>query len=115
MKFVISVVLIALLSFVGCLYFPWWSIAIMAFIAGILIPQKPAMAFLSGFVAVFLLWILLSWWLSAANGHALAHKMSLIVLKTDNLPVLMLATGLIGGLVAGFAALAGSFLRKNQS
>jgi hypothetical protein len=114
MKFVISVILIALLSFAGCLYFPWWSIAIMAFVTGILIPQKPARAFLSGFMAVFLLWILLSWWISAANGHVLAHKMSLIVLKTDNLPVLIFATGLIGGLVAGFASLAGSFLRKRQ-
>jgi hypothetical protein len=114
MKFVISVVLIALLSFVGCLYFPWWSIAIMAFIAGIFIPQKPAMAFLSGFVAVFLLWIVLSYWISVANEHVLAHKMSMIILKMDNVAILILATGLIGGLVAGFAALAGSCLQKNK-
>jgi len=111
MKFTVSLILTIFLSFAACLYLPWWSIAIVAFLIAALIPQRPGKAFLAGFIALFLLWGGLSFWLSNRNDHILAHKISLIVLKIDN-PYLLIACGaLIGGLVAGMAALTGSFLR----
>ncbi len=114
MKFIISIILIALLSFAACLYFPWWSIAIVSFIVIALIPQPTGMSFLTGFIALFLLWDGLSIWISNNNDHILAHKISLLILKIDSPYILMLATAAIGGLVAGFAALTGSFLRKKK-
>ena len=51
-------------------------------------------------------------YISSKNDDILAHKISLIILKTDSPFSLVLLTGLIGALVAGFAALAGSFLRR---
>lgn len=110
MKFIVSLVLMALLSFVVCLYFPWWCIAFTCFIVALLIRQHPGMAFLCGFMALFLLWGGLSLWISNNNGHILAHKISLLILKTDEPYYLVLATALIGSLVGGFAALSGSFL-----
>ena len=74
MKFIISILLIALLSFAACLYLPWWSIAIVAFIVAALIPQSPGMSFLTGFLALFLLWGLLSFSISSSNEHILSHK-----------------------------------------
>ncbi|MFN8252832.1 MAG: hypothetical protein U0V75_13265 [Ferruginibacter sp.] len=115
MKFFVSFILTALLSFAACLYFPWWSIAIAAFAVAALIPQGAAKSFLTGFTALFLLWGALSWWISNANGHMLAHKVSVVLLKTDNPWILIFATALIGGLTAGLAALSGSFLRKGKS
>ncbi len=112
MKFIISLLLIALLSFAACLYLPWWSIAIATFIVAALIPQKPGKAFITGFLALFLLWGGLSFWISNNNGHLLAHKISLLVLKMDNPYLLIAATALIGALVAGMAALSGSYLRQ---
>jgi hypothetical protein len=112
MKFFISLVLIALLSMAACLYFPWWVIAIVAFIVAALIPQKPGWSFLAGFTALFLLWGLLAFYLSSNNNHILAHKMSQVVLKKDSPLLLLFATAIIGALVAGFAALAGSYVRK---
>jgi len=47
MKFIVSILLIALLSVVVCLYLPWWIIAIVAFIVAALIPQKPVTSFFS--------------------------------------------------------------------
>ncbi len=114
MKFIISIILIALSGFAACLYFPWWSIAIIAFIVAVLIPQKPSSSFLSGFIALFLLWGILSFWISNNNNHILAHKVSLIILKMDSPYLLMLATSLIGALVAGLASLTGSFLHKRK-
>lgn len=112
MKFLISLALIALLSIAACLYLPWWSIAVVAFIVAAIVPQKPFTSFLSGFTALFLLWGGLSLYISSNNDHLLAHKVSVLMLKIDSPYTLVLATALIGALVAGFAALSGSFVRK---
>lgn len=115
MKFLTSLILTALLSFAACLFLPWWSIAPAAFLVAALIPQKPGKAFMAGFAALFLLWGLLSFLISNANEHILAHKISLLILNMDNPYLLMLATALIGALVGGFAALSGSYLRKTKA
>ena len=115
MKFFFSFILTILLSFAACLFLPWWSIAIAAFVVAALIPQKPFKAFLTGFIALFLLWGGLSFWMSNNNDHVLAHKISQLILKMDNPILLILVTALIGALVAGLAALAGSYLRKTKA
>ncbi len=115
MKFFISLILTALLSFAFCLFLPWWNIAIAAFIVAAIIPQRPGRSFLTGFLSLFLLWGGLSFWISNNNEHILAHKVSMLILKMDNPYLLMLATALIAALVAGFAALAGSYLRKTRA
>jgi hypothetical protein len=111
MKFFISFILTILLSFALCLFLPWWSITISAFMVAALIPQKPGRSFITGFTALLLLWGGLSFWISN-NNH---HKISLLILKMDNTSILFLVTALIGALVAGFAALAGSYLRKSKA
>jgi hypothetical protein len=112
MKFFISTILIAILSFAACLYFPWWVIAIAGFVVAFAIPQKAGLAFLSGFLALFILWAGMSFYISSANGNLLVHKMSMLFLKTDNPTLLFALTGLIGGLVAGFGSLSGRLCKK---
>ena len=112
MKFISSLILTAALSLAACLYLPWWAIAIAAFIVALALPQKPLLAFFSGFIALLLAWGGLAWFISMKNEHLLAHKISLLILKADSPNMLILITALIGGLVAGFAALTGSFVRK---
>ena len=114
MKTVISTLLIILLSFVACLYFPWWSIAIVAFVVSALIRQKPLTSFLGGFIGLFLLWSILSFYISVNNDHILAHRVSLLLIKNDSPFLLILATGLIGGIVAGFASLTASYIYAKE-
>lgn len=110
MKFIISLLLTAFLSFVACLYFPWWSIAVVAFLVYAMIPQRHFTSFLGAFLALFLFWGLFSFWISEANHHILADRLSLL-LKMGS-PVLMIGiTALIGGIVSGLAGLAASYLR----
>ncbi|MEO6820109.1 MAG: hypothetical protein ABI266_06765 [Ginsengibacter sp.] len=111
MKFIITLVLIILLSFCACLYFPWWSIAIVAFIVSAIIPLRPYAAFLAGFFALLLLWGGVSWWISNGNEDILAHRVSLLILKNDTPVLLIILTAFIGAIVGGFAALAGSYVR----
>ncbi len=115
MKFFISLVLMVLLSFAACLYMEWWSIAIACFVVAFLIRQKPGIAFLTGFLALFLLWGGLSFWISNNNGNILAHKMSIILFNTDNPFLLIAITGLVGALVGACAATTGSLLRRKPS
>lgn len=111
-KFVIAVILTGLLSFVGGLFLPWWCMALAALIVNLLIVQSPSLSFLSGFTALFLLWGGLAWYTSNANDHLLAGKVSVLVLKTSSPMLLILMTALTGALVAGLAALTGSYLYR---
>ena len=112
MKFFVSILLIALMSFVASIFSPWWIIAIIGFAVAFLIPQKAGLAFLSGFLALFLLWAGLSFYISNANNHLLAHKISLLFLKIDNPILLIVVTGFVGGLVTGFASLSGRLCKQ---
>jgi len=114
MKFIITTILILLFSFGACLYFPWWSIAIVAFVISALIPQKPVEAFFAGFLALFLLWGGLCFFISTNNDHILANRISLLIFKTQSAFILILVTALIGALVGGFASLTGSFIRSEN-
>jgi hypothetical protein len=111
MKFVTSVFLTALLSFVLALYLPWWAPAIAAFIIAALIFQRPLYAFLSGFLGLFLLWGFFAGIINASNDGILAARVAAIFPLGGSSFLLILVTALIGGLVAGLAALSGRYLR----
>ena len=114
MRFSVSFLLTALLSFVAGLYFPWWSIAIAAFFVALLIHQKAGMAFASAFLAMLLLWSGLAWWINVKNDNILSLKIAELFGIGDNTLLLVLMTGLVGGLVAGLAAMSGSFMRARK-
>jgi hypothetical protein len=111
MKFFVSILLTALLSFAFGLYLPWWSLAIAAFVVAALIPLHPGLSFASGFLALLLLWGIMAWMISTGNDHILAHRMSQVILKKDAPGRLVMATSLIGALVGGFGALSGRLFR----
>lgn len=113
MKFVVSIALIALLSVAACLYLPWWTIAFVAFLVTALIPQSPGKSFLTGFIALFILWGLMTWYISSNNNHILAHKVSILIFKMNSAAALVAVTALIGSLVGGVGALAGCYFRKS--
>jgi hypothetical protein len=114
MKFFVAILLTALLSFAIGLFgaLPWWSFAVCAFIVALAIHQKAWKAFLSGFLALALLWGLMAAYIDFRNGHLLGNKVASILIKVESSVMLVLLTALIGGLVAGFAAMTGSYFRK---
>lgn len=112
MKFIVAIILTALVAFAESLFFPWWSIAVAAFIVGIFINQKPLMAFLSGFLGLFLLWGIMAGVLDYQNGHLLSTKVAAILPLGGSPIAIILVTAFVGGLVAGFAALTGSLARR---
>jgi len=112
LKYILSIIVTALLAFVAGLYLPWWGIAPAAFLVSAAIPQKPAFSFLSGFLGLFLLWEVLAWWIDSKNNGILSQKIAAILPLNGSSVLLIVITSIIGGLVAGFAALAGSYFRR---
>ena len=114
MKFSVALLLTALLSFVAGLYFPWWSIAIISFLVALLVKQKAGMAFAAGFSGLVLLWTGLAWWINVKNENILSARIGELLGIGNNPFLLITITAIIGGLVAGFAAMSGSYLRSDK-
>ena len=113
MKFLVATVLTALLAFISGLFLPWWGIAITSLLVGVLVHQKAGKAFLSGFLGLFILWAGLAWWIDMKNNGVLSKKIASVLPLGGNAILLILVTGLIGGLVAAMAAMSGSYLRSS--
>ncbi|MEO6611096.1 MAG: hypothetical protein ABIT05_03150 [Chitinophagaceae bacterium] len=113
MKFLVAVILTALLAFISGLFLPWWGIAITSLLVAILVHQKAGKAFLAGLLGVFLLWGALAFCIDSKNDGVLSKKIASVLPLGGNAILLILVTGLIGGLVAGMAAMSGSFLRTS--
>lgn len=114
MKFTVATLLTALLAFISGLFLPWWGIALTSLLVALLVHQKPGKAFGAGLLGVFILWAGLAWWIDTKNNGVLSHKIASVLPLGGSGLALVLVTGLVGGLVAGFAALTGSFLRSSS-
>lgn len=103
--------IIFILSLATSYVLPWWSVAIIAFVATFYAGYRPAQAFSSGFGAVFCVWIIIALFKSVPNNHMLAMRVATLF-KLPNWMLLLLATALIGGFVGGLAALSGFYVKR---
>ena len=110
MRFLLAIGLMALLSFSLSLYLPWWVVAPACFFVAISLKLKPLSSFLAGFISLFILWGAMAYFISVANDHILAHRMSQVIINKDNPLLLIALTGMIGGITGGLAALSGGLL-----
>lgn len=109
--------IIVIICFVLQLFLPWWIIAPLAFAASFWKGKSAQHSFWSGFFAVFTLWVCTALFYSIPNGHILANRVGAMLGLPDttiNWAIVLLITGLIGGLAAGFCALAGYYFRQTM-
>ena len=103
--------LILAISLLLQLFLPWWIIAPVAFGLAFWRSQSARQAFLAGFGAIFVLWLVAAMIPDFRNDHILSTKVA--ILFPVRYPVLlMLVTALIGGLVGGLASWSGFFWKK---
>lgn len=116
MKFLVATILTALLSFIAGIYIPlWWFFAIVALLVALLVHQKSGKAFFAGFLGLFILWLILVIWIDNGNDGVLSAKIASLLPLGGSKAALLFVTAFIGGLIAGFAALTGSFLRSSNA
>lgn len=102
-NFIITIILAFILSF----FLPWWSIMIAAGITATSIPLKKGAVFFIPFIAILIFWSIYCFVISSANDFTLAKKISQLLQIGGNPYILILVTGIIGGLAAGIAAIFG--------
>ena len=108
----ISILIIALLSAVAQLVLPWWSIALVAFAYCFGRPQGSGRAFLYSFLGVALVWFVYALFQHIQTDGILTSRISEVLKLPANPFFLLIITPLLGGLVAGFAGVAGYFTRQ---
>lgn len=126
MRFLLKVALIAAGAFLVSQFFDWWAQLLVALAVGLLFSrkkkqwkfgrkQKAPLSFLTGFVALFLLWGIMAYLINVNNSGVLSQKMANFLVpgtgeSTQAAYILILATAAVGGLAGGFATMTGNLL-----
>ena len=103
---------IVLLGVLAQLLFPWWIIAVVALYVGYFVHESPGKSFVYGTAAVTLMWLTYAGIQSSMNGGLMSTSISNMTVGKLSATQLMVFTGLLGGLVGGFAAMTGTMLRQ---
>jgi hypothetical protein len=90
---------------------PWWIIAVVAFGVALWKASSGGNAFLSGFLAIVLVWTVMAGFIHIHTEGILSNKIAALFYLPSPL-LLIIITAFIGGLVGGMAALSGFFVRK---
>lgn len=112
MQLLRNILIIALLSFIAQQFLPWWIIAPFSFVVGYALTKNGGQAFLSGFLAIFLVWAGYALIIDQRNEHILSTRIAQLFPLGGNYWLLILITGIIGGLVAGLSALSGRLIKN---
>ena len=80
---------------------------VAALITGIFIPLKKAAVFFIPFLATLILWTVYAFVLSSANDFILAQKIAELLMLGRNAFLIIVVTGSIGGIAAGFSGILG--------
>lgn len=111
MKFIISTILIAALAFGLTYVLPWWGFVVGAFIIGAAMNMKGGSSFLSGLLAIALLFGIYSYMLDQENASLLSSKVATMI-SLPNSIALIIVSALIAGIAGGLGAWSGSQGRK---
>jgi hypothetical protein len=114
MKFILSIVLVALVTYAIGIYgnLPWWSFVVTNLMIAIALPIKPLQSFFAGALGVGALWAGLAFGIDMANNHILSSKVAQILPLGGSYIALIIVTAFVGALLGGLASLTGSFVRK---
>lgn len=111
MKFLVQILIVIVTCLVLQIFMPWWAAAVAGFVVGLAFNNPSFKSFSIGFIGVFIVWATYAFLLDVQNASVLSQKIA--VLFSVNQPVLLLLiTGIIGGITGGLGSWAGNEARK---
>ena len=110
MKLIIRLIVIGALTYFISPYFTWWTAMSIAFLVCYISPSSGLNAFVAGFLGVGIVWMGHAWNMDVLNESAFSTTVGEIMNISDPI-LLVIASGLIGGLAGGFASLSGTSIR----
>ena len=117
-KNIINFIATIIIALILSQFLPWWAIMVAAFATSLFISLKKSAVFFVPFLAILVFWIIYSYILSSGNDFILAKKIAILFPLNGNTTLLMLVTGIIGGIAAGIAGVFGkqcSILLANKN
>lgn len=102
-NFVVTLIVAIILS----QFLPWWSVMVASFVTAIFFSVKRAAVFFVPFLAIFLFWVVYAFWLGNSNDFIMSKKIAVLLPLGGNPYLLIVVTGIVGGLAAGVSALFG--------
>lgn len=106
LNFIVTIIIAYILS----LFMDWYSVMIAAFLSSLLISLKRLAVFVIPFLAILLFWATYSFALSNANDFTMANRIAVLLPVGGSAYLLLLVTGIIGGIAAGISAVFGKQL-----
>jgi hypothetical protein len=111
MKFFAKFIFIGILTYLFERFLPWWSIALAAFLGGMIFKTRSLNAFLSGALGVGLVWLWVAWRIDYQTDSILTLKIARLF-QLENKNLLIAITVLLGSLVGACAAWTGHNFRN---
>ncbi len=110
MKLLFRIILIISLSYLASLYGPWWVLIAVSFLVSFGLYGNGFNVFISGFLGGGILWLCYAWFLDSSTKSILSEKIVQLFPFEDPF-MLIIATGIIGGLAAALGAITGNSFR----
>lgn len=111
MRFLFTILIVAVVAGIAEWYGPWWVAALVAGLSGYFTRLHSGKTFLAGFCGIALLWLFVALCRDIPNGNLLSNKMALLLFRQPAPALYLTLTAVLGGLVGGVSAWAGAQLR----
>jgi len=106
-KNIINFIATIIIAIILSQFLPWWSVMVASFATSLFIGLKRIAVFVVPFLAIMFYWIVYAFLLSNSNDFLLAKKIAILLPLKGNAYLLILLTGVIGGLAAGISGIFG--------
>lgn len=111
MLFIIRLVCIAAFSYLLSFIMPWWCLILVGGIVCFLLPAGSFNAILSGLLGGGLLWMVMAWKVDVETNSIMSSKI-VEMFPLDDVNMMIIATGVLGGVSAALGAFTGNSFRK---
>ena len=106
------ILLIAVGVSVGQLFLPWWIIVIVPLVVEMFLGKGKGTAFFSGFYGIAIPWIVFATYIDVSSGSILSTKILALFKMPEYGFVMIILTGLLGGLYGGLGSLVGGWIKN---
>jgi hypothetical protein len=111
MRFLMTIIAIAIVAAVGEFILPWWACAAAAFLVALQAGLTPGRSFVAGFCGIALFWLVAALMHDVTNHHILSRKMA-VLFHLPGYGLFILVTVIVGGLIGGLSAWSGALLKS---
>lgn len=111
MNLVARIAIVVILGVLSQIYLPWWSAVVIALVVELALGKGDNTSFFVGFYGVAVPWMILAMYIDVKSESILSVRI-LDLFKLPQFSVVMIVlTGLIGGLVGAAGSVAGGWIK----